>query len=182
MFPSLWWWMVPAVLLSWAVGAHNRLVRLRGAVLQTFTTVDAQMQRWIALAESPAVPWPADVPAGDAAPAQALWAGVHAAALQLGASLAATRARPLDLGALAALGAAREVLRSAWLRLLQDSPAFASSVQAGGVHVLWDQQDTQVQLACDQFNLAVERYNTAIGAFPAVLLAWIFRFIPARPL
>jgi len=182
--------MVPAVLLSWAVGAHNRLVRLRSAVLQAFATLDTQMQRWIALAESPSVPWPTQAElagealAGQAAPAnaQVLWAGVHAAALQLGACLAATRVRPLDQGALAALGAAREVLRSAWRRLLQDSPAFAGSVQAGGVHVLWDQQDTQVQLACDQFNLAVERYNAALGAFPAVLLAWIFRFIPARPL
>ncbi len=53
---------------------------------------------------------------------------------------------------------------------------------AGGLHVLWDQGDTQVQVAADQFIQAVQRYNAALGQFPAALLAWILRLSPARTL
>ncbi|KQM72945.1 LemA family protein [Xylophilus sp. Leaf220] len=207
MFQSLWWWSVLAVGLFWSVGAHNRLVRLRGAVLQAFGLLDARMQAWVAMAQTPTVPAPlpvpmsvdaaerasdgpaeaADAPPADAAPApslatQTLWMGTHAAALQLGNSLAASRAKPLDREAMAALTAAREVLLSAWRRLLREAPDFSATLQAGGIHVLWDQQETQVQLACDEFNLAVQRYNAALGQFPAALLAWLFRFQPARPI
>ena len=109
MFQSLWWWSVLAVGLFWSVGAHNRLVRLRGAVLQAFGSLDARMQAWVAMAQTPTVPAPlpvaasaegtgriadgppgaADVPPAETAPApspatQTLWLGTHAAALQLG--------------------------------------------------------------------------------------------------
>ena len=140
MFQSLWWWSVLAVGLFWSVGAHNRLVRLRGAVLQAFGSLDARMQAWVAMAQTPTVPAalpvaapadgaertadgpsdPADAPPADTAPApapslatQTLWMGTHAAALQLGNSLAASSARPLDREAMAALTAARAVLLSA---------------------------------------------------------------------
>ncbi|MCS4510280.1 LemA family protein [Xylophilus ampelinus] len=205
MFQSLWWWSVLAVGLFWSVGAHNRLVRLRGAVLQAFGALDTRMQAWVAMAQTPTAPVPAaapadragrmpsgpeaaaDAPPADAAPApslatQTLWSGTHAAALQLGNSLAASRAKPLDREAMAALTAAREVLLSAWRRLLREAPDFSATLHVGGIHVQWDQQETQVQLACDAFNLAVQRYNAALGKFPAALLAWLFRFQPARPI
>ncbi len=33
-------WAVAALLLFWAVGAYNRLVRLRGAIVRQFAPVD----------------------------------------------------------------------------------------------------------------------------------------------
>ena len=36
------------------------------------------------------------------------------------------------------------------------------------------------QLAADQFNAAVTRYNEAIAQFPAALLAWLFGFQAGR--
>ena len=35
---------------------------------------------------------------------------------------------------------------------------------------------TQSDVAAEQFNLAVLRYNTSISQFPALLLAWLFGF------
>ena len=40
----------------------------------------------------------------------------------------------------------------------------------------------QAHAATVQFNQAVARYNEAIGQFPALLLALLFGFKPARPL
>ena len=40
----------------------------------------------------------------------------------------------------------------------------------------------QAHAATETFNNAVARYNEAIAQFPAVLLAWLFGFMPARPL
>ena len=42
---SLAGWVVVAVLLFWFVGAYNRLVRLRAAVLQAYATLDAALAR-----------------------------------------------------------------------------------------------------------------------------------------
>lgn len=38
-------WIVIAVLLFWFVGAYNRLVRLRAAVLQAYATLDAALRK-----------------------------------------------------------------------------------------------------------------------------------------
>ncbi|MES2183675.1 MAG: LemA family protein [Pseudomonadota bacterium] len=190
---SLWSWLAPAVLVFWAVGAHNRLTRLRTAVLQAFAVLDSHLQGWIGLAAPVPVPEAIDPDAAQhhsdvadqdpvSATAMAAWAGLRAAALQLQACLLAARQRPLDRDRLAALSAARDVLRAAWRRLLADAPPVAGMPHAAGLHLLWDQGDTQVQQACDQFNQSVLRYNAAQTQFPAVILAWILRLSPARTL
>lgn len=187
----LWWWIAPAVLVFWAVGAHNRLVRLRAAVLQAFAALDGHLQRWIALAtaeRAPSAVAEGDPEAPATSPPQPLapspgdghWTALQAAALQLQSSLGVSRLRPLDPDDTAALAAARAVLQTAWQRLLAEAPEVAGQPRPGSLHLLWDQHDTQVQLGCDQFNLAVRRYNAALTQFPAAILAWILRFRPVR--
>ena len=175
---SLWWWIVPAVLAFWAVGANNRLTRLRAAVLQAFAALDAAIGPWLELVPPPAA-------ADSVADAQqvedeAAWAGLRAAALQLNACLAVARQRPQRRADISALAAARDVLRDAWQRVLLDTPRFGGPAQAGSIHLLWEQRDTQVQLAVDQYNLAVRQYNAALGQFPAVILAWVMRLRRAQ--
>ncbi|QHI98626.1 LemA family protein [Xylophilus rhododendri] len=180
---SLWWWVVPAVLAFWAVGAHNRLTRLRAAVLQAFGQLDAAMALWIELV--PPAPDPA-TPLDEAAAAdEAGWAGLRAAALQLGACLAVARQRRQRRqrrADIAALSAARDVLRDAWQRLLLETPRFGGQAQPGSIHLVWEQRDTQVQLAIDQYNQAVRLYNAALGQFPAAILAWLLRLRRAQVL
>ena len=42
-------WIAFAVFLFWALGAYNRLMRLRSAVVQSFGSFDAHMVRLVAL-------------------------------------------------------------------------------------------------------------------------------------
>lgn len=177
---SLWWWVVPAVLAFWAVGANNRLTRLRASVLQAFAALDAAIGPWLELLPPP-VAADAEMPADEQQVAdEAGWAGLRAAALQLGACLAVARQRPQRRADISALAAARDVLRNAWQRLLLDTPGFGGPAQAGSIHLLWEQRDTQVQLAVDQYNQAVQQYNAALGQFPAVILAWVMRLRRAQ--
>lgn len=175
---SLWWWVVPAVLAFWSVGANNRLTRLRASVLQAFTVLDAAIGQWLELV---APPLSADaLPDEQQAADEAGWASLRAAALQLGACLTVARQRPQRHADISALAAARDVLRDAWQRVLVDTPQFGGSAQAGSIHLLWEQRDTQVQLAVDAYNQAVRQYNAALGQFPVLILAWVMRLRRAR--
>ncbi len=118
----------------------------------------------------------------DAAPDEAGWASLRAAALQLGACLTVARQRRQRRADVAALSAARDVLRDAWQRLLLEMPRFGGLAQPGSIHLLWEQRDTQVQLAADQYNQAVRLYNAALGQFPAAILAWMLRLRRAQVL
>jgi LemA protein len=109
------------------------------------------------------------------------WAGLHGAAAQFSASLAAARAKPLEPEGIAALSAAYDVLVMAWERAERDDahdlagPRLPETVTLRRAHL-----GMQTHAATEQFNLAVTRYNEAIGQFPAMLLAWLFGFRPGR--
>lgn len=196
-------WILLAVLLFWAVGAYNRLVRLRSAAIQAFGGLDVHFVRVMGMmgeyeaAQSPA-------PAGQSEARTALWA----ATTQFGACLAVARARPLDAGGAAALSAGREVLRTAWTTMVRaarepraaparaprgkkaprgpvSAPAPAPAPEDDAL-ALWEQRWqelwAQSALATGQFNDAVAAYNTAIRQFPARLLAWLFGFHAAQAL
>ena len=45
----IWFWIVAAVLLFWAVGAYNRLVRSRAAIKLSFASVEAHIRQRDAL-------------------------------------------------------------------------------------------------------------------------------------
>ncbi len=127
-------WVVLAVLLFWFVGAYNRLVRMRSAVLQAYATLDAALGRQLEFVQAritggrpeegaqPARPDPSSASASSSSsmrPASA--APLQAATTQLATVLGATRARPLDPGSMAALGTALQVLISAWQRQYPDA-------------------------------------------------------------
>lgn len=176
---SMWTsWILLALLLFWAVGAYNRLIRLRSAVLQAFGALDAHWQRWIALVAEYAasrigMPEPDTRPAGVGASLRAL----DAAAAQFSASLAVVRARPLDGDAVAALLAAEKVLDTAWQGMTLEQARSADGVAPPAL-APWIHQREQLALHVGEarrlFNEAVARYNHGAGQFPANLLAWLF--------
>jgi LemA protein len=109
------------------------------------------------------------------------WAGLHGAAAQFAASLAAARSRPLEPAGIAALSAAQDVLAMAWERAERDDAHdFAGPRLPDTVTLRRAQLALQAHAATQQFNQAVLRYNEAIAQFPAVLLAWLFGFKPGR--
>lgn len=196
-------WIAFAIFLFWALGAYNRLMRLRSAVVQSFGSFDAHMVRLVALL-------------GEFGAAQSVQRGslladedvqalaaLQGAVTQFSASLAMARARPLQGDAVAALSAAREVLRATWATALQKlladtaQPAALASAGDPGVatgstgsspvvlsiwQVRWEEHTVQNEQAIRVFNEAVVQYNSAIAQFPASLLAWVFGFTAARAL
>jgi LemA protein len=175
-------WVIAAVLLFWAVGAYNRLMRLRAEANTAFAAVEAQLVRHVELVRSH-LPPPDATQAASLDNESSFWSGLHAAATQFAATLASVRGKPFDPDGIAALGAAQGVLSAAWERAERDDahdlagPRLPDTVLQRRAQLL-----LQAHAATQQFNQAVSRYNEAIAQFPAVLLAWLFGFKPARPL
>ena len=98
MFFSSLWWVALAVALFWAVGAHNRLVRLRSAAAQAFGALDAHLAQLLALLAT----YEAAQSSAGAPPAVQRDA-LQAAAAQCAEALAGARAHPLRTAAVAPL-------------------------------------------------------------------------------
>jgi LemA protein len=183
MTSSVAWWTIAAVLLFWTVGAYNRLMRLRAEANSAFAAVEAELARHVALVREQLPPPEATQPAPLDAEPTSFWDSLHAAASQVSATLAAARGKPLDPENIAALSAAQDVLRMAWERAERDDahdlagPRLPDTVLLRRAQLL-----LQAHAATETFNNAVTRYNEAIAQFPALLLAWLFGFKPARAL
>lgn len=176
--------IVLAVLVFWAVGAYNRLIRLRSTAIQAFGALDGHLVRWLALlAEYEAAT--ASAGGSGLAPQDHPQAALAAAGAQFAAALAVVRAHPLDAQAAAALAAGAQVLETAWQSLVQ-SAALQSEGVAPPALAPWVQQREQLALqsapAQHQFNAAVAQYNAAVAQFPASVLAWAFDFKKAQAL
>ena len=175
-------WVIAAVALFWAIGAYNRLVRLRSEANHAFAALESELTRQVQLVQA-CLPAEEDQGQSQFTGGSAFWGGLQGAAAQLQASLAAAKTRPLDPERIAALAAAQEVLSMAWDRAERDDahdlagprlPEDFSSERAQLVRM--------AQAATEHFNHAVGRYNGAIAQFPAALLAWLFGFHPGRRL
>ena len=190
--PTMWsssvvTWLACSVLVFWAVGAYNRLVRLRSAAVQAFGAMDAQLLRHSevvqALAPEPEASTLAPDGEGAASAATVLpeppgaqeRVALQAASKQFSASLAAARLRPLEREVMAALASAHSVLVMAWQNALAASGPFDSQM-ADSPPYRWEQWTTHSQTASAQFNDAVTQHNRAISQFPAWLLAKLFGF------
>lgn len=200
---SLAGWIVVAVLLFWFVGAYNRLVRLRAAVLQAYATLDAALRKQLDFVQASIT---ASLPQKDASssgPTSSV-APLQAATTQLATVLGATRLHPLDPGAMAALATALQVLINAWQRqhpdavtvfdadgtlsrpapLLPPGAGYGTDTTLPGAFepMAWPEPSASAEIARSQFNTAVGQYNAAIVQFPALLVAWLVRLHPAAPL
>ena len=179
-------WLACSVLVFWAVGAYNRLVRLRSAAVQAFGAMDAQLLRHaeVVQALAPEPESSTQTTGGEGAAYEATLpeppgfqerVALQAASKQFSASLAAARARPLDSEVMAALASAHSVLVMAWQNALAASGPFDSQMVDSPPY-RWEQWTTQSQTASAQFNDAVAQHNRAISQFPAWLLAKLFGF------
>lgn len=168
-------------MLFWAVGAYNRLMRLRAEANTAFAVMEAELSGQIALARDYLPAPQATQPAALGDSDSSFWASLHGATTQFAASLAAARLRPLEPERIAALSAAQDVLVMAWERAERDDAHDLAGARLPDTLIARRTQLTiQAHVATDRFNQAVARYNHAIAQFPAVLLAWLFSFKPGR--
>ena len=178
MTSSILAWSVFALLVFWAVGAYNRLMRLRSEVNTCFSDVQGQLQQQAQLALSLAAPTDPQE-AEDEPP---FLAQIRDASTQLAACLETVRPKPLDHERVAAIVSASAVLTRAWERAEREDAHDLAGPQLPSELI-----DTRARLVRDtqtaitQFDAAVVRYNAAIAQFPALLLARVFSFKPGRP-
>jgi LemA protein len=166
--------VLAAVLLFWAVGAHNRLVRLRGAIVRRFVPVEAQFRaRHALLLQLLETLAPAMTHAAPRIEA------LRAACVQLEAACAHAKLRPGAAGAVTSLRLADEILAEARARLPVHS-APGSSLAA--LNARLQASDATLAFARRQFDEAVIEYNRAVMQFPTLLLVGLFGFRPAATL
>jgi len=166
--------VVCAALLFWVVGAYNRLVRLRGAIVRRFVPVDEQFKLRHALLQqqidalAPALP--------SAAPRIDT---LRAASQQVDAACAHARQRPGAAGAISSLRMADEILADARARLpVQSMPG----LDLAELNAQLTASDTTLAFARRQFNEAVASYNHAVAQFPTVMIVGLFGFRSAGTL
>lgn len=168
-----------AVLLCWALGAYNRLLRLRAQATHAFTALtglfnQSQLLVSVRLAEQDAAHAPADDLSG-ADVASVASAGWMVASQQFSTALAQAQAQTLDAAELASLSLA-------WARLRALPAEQTGRVLPHALVLQWVQLCTQTDVARAEFNQRVINYNEAIQQFPAFMLAWMLGFKPAQPI
>ena len=171
---------VMAVLVFWAVGAYNRLVRLKNIIANAFGQIDAQLKRRYDLI-------PNLVEAAKkylSHERETLEAVITARARAKSASDAA-RARPSNALAITTLAVAEQGLSSSLGQLFALNEAYPDLKADQTVRDLSEEltsTENKVTFARQAFNDAVLDYNNAQGQFPAVLIARLFSFAPSAML
>jgi LemA protein len=172
-----------AVLVFWALGAYNRLVRLRSQVMRSLQllvqlwqgqaqAIYAQLEQYAQGRETESQ-WAA---LDDDAPR---WRPLSLAARQFLACLAVLHAKPQQIGALddiSSVRAARDIFESHWQRLHETQDDLAGTTMPPELEILWAQHEGSAQQHLSEYNEAVDAYHEAIGQFPALLIAWLFGF------
>ena len=173
-------WVFIAVMVFWAVGAYNRLVRLRATINLAFASVeahirqrDALLAQWADGLRAPLLDEPHSVDAVVAACGQVMAASDHA------------RATPSAARPIGSLRLAEEVLGAARSRLTTLLAQRARLLNGDGLMVQAEELaavDGTLGFARRQYNEAAQTYNDAVTQFPTWIIAGLFGFQPAGAL
>lgn len=166
-----------ALLVCWAVGAYNRLVRLKNAIANAFGQIDVQLKRRYDLI-------PNLVEAAKKYlqhERETLEAVINARNHARTASDVA-RSRPANAAAVLKLSAAEQALSGALGGLFALAEAYPELKADQTVRELGEEltsTENKVGFARQGYNDAVLDYNNAQGQFPALLIARLFGFAPS---
>ena len=172
--PQIVGWVVAAALLFWIVGAYNRLVRLRGAIVRRFVPVEEQFRQRHALLQQLL-----DALAPVLLNAAPRLDALRAACQQAEAACAHAAVRPGAAGAITSLRLADEILTEARARLPVQA---AAGLDLTALNAQLGASDATLAFARRQFNDAVTAYNHAVRQIPTVLIVGLFGFRSAATL
>ena len=183
---SVAFWIGIAIVFFWAVGAYNRLVRLRASVIKGFAALDEQLLRqlvWVQGCLPEAMRGgPQTLPAELHTDETAAWARLQAAADQFALALAQARSKPIDGPLMASLVMSHEAMRTAWAGALGEAVPEGAVPSAERLQQRWMRLLHQSIPLRTAYNEAAATYNAAIGQFPASVIARLFGFAPAGTL
>lgn len=171
---------VLAVLTFWAVGAYNRLVRLRNTIANAFGQIDVQLKRRYDL-----IPNLVEAAKKYLSHERETLEAVITARNHAKSAGDAVRSRPANALALTTLAVAEQALSSSLSQLFALNEAYPELKADETIRELREEltsTENKVAFARQAFNDAVLDYNDAQGQFPAVLIAKLFSFAPSAML
>ena len=169
-----------AVLIFWAVGAYNRLVRLKNVIANAFGQIDVQLKRRYDL-----IPNLVEAAKKYLQHEQSTLEAVTLARNQARTASDAVRSRPASAQAVTVLAAAEQALAGSLGRFFAVAEAYPELKADQTIRELTEEltsTENKVSFARQAFNDAVLDYNNAQGQFPAVVLARVFGFMPSAML
>ena len=169
-----------ALLVFWAVGAYNRLIRLKNAIANSFGQIDVQLKRRYDL-----IPNLVEAAKKYLIHEQATLEAVISARNQARAASDVVRSRPANALAVTTLAAAEQALGGSLGHLFAVAEAYPDLKADQTIRELSEEltsTENKVSFARQAFNDAVLDYNNAQGQFPAVLVARVFSFTPSATL
>ena len=175
LWSNLWPWLALLALLSfWMLGAYNRLVALRAAILSAWSGVDqlVKTRSQVVLALLAAV---VDRLHGE----EAAVAAADQAQSAVQQALAGVGLRLAETSAVAALAEADSALAGRLARLValaEQQSALRADPSVSAPLLALRELEPQLGFARQQFNDAGTRYNLALVQFPTRLLQAVFGF------
>ena len=169
-----------ALLIFWAVGAYNRLVRLKNIIANAFGQIDVQLKRRYDL-----IPNLVEAARKYLSHERDTLEAVIAARNQARSASDRVASRPGQADAVIALAAAEQTLGGSLGRLFALAEAYPDSKADQTIRELSEEltsTENKVGFARQAYNDAVLDYNNAQAQFPALLIARLFSFVPSQVL
>ena len=171
---------VLAVLVFWAVGAYNRLMRLKNIIANAFGQIDVQLKRRYDL-----IPNLVEAAKKYLGHERETLEAVITARNQAKSASDAVRSRPANALAVTRLAVAEQALTNSLGSLFALNEAYPELKADETIRDLSEEltsTENKVTFSRQAFNDAVLDYNDAQGQFPAVLVAKLFSFEPSAML
>ena len=171
---------VLALLVFWAVGAYNRLVRLKNSIANAFGQIDVQLKRRYDL-----IPNLVEAAKKYLQHERATLEAVTLARNQAKTASDAVRSKPADATAVTALATAEQALEGSLGRFFALAEAYPDLKADETIRDLSEEltsTENKVAFSRQAYNDAVLDYNNAQGQFPAMLIASAFSFAPSAML
>lgn len=169
-----------AMLIFWAVGTYNRLVRLKNTIANAFAQIDVQLKRRYDL-----IPNLVEAARKYLEHEQDTLEAVITARNQARSASEKVASRPGKAEAVVALAAAERTLDGSLGRLFALAEAYPDLKADQTIRDLSEEltsTENKVGFSRQAYNDAVLDYNIAQGQFPTLLLARLFGFSPSAML
>ena len=179
---AMTWVLLAVGLLAvfWAVGAYNRLVRLKNAIANAFGQIDVQLKRRHDL-----IPNLVEVARQYLVHESQTLEAVIAARNQARNAEQAAAAAPLSAQALAALAGAEQTLGAALSKLMvvvEDYPELKADQNLRELSEELASTENRIGFARQAYNDQVLQFNDAASQFPALIVARLFGLMPQEML
>jgi LemA protein len=168
-------WLLAALTLFWCVGLYNRLMRMRARALDALGSVEKNLRSYTSLIN---VQFPDEE--GSFIPLE--WAALVSRVKALEPQCTAARTAPLQVEPLQILAQTVDAIEAEWVALREQPADLAGPTMPEAMQKLWDEAAQKVRTARGGFNQIVERYNEALGQFPASLVVEMMGFKEAGKL